>query len=169
MITPGDPAMSDELKRCPFCDEEIRVNALICKHCRQWMPGYTYESAIRDLVIAKQVTDRNIIEAVESQSREEQLEIALNWAKGDKSVSLQRADLAAQNLSGIDLSGADLSEADLRETDLSQANLKEAVLTKANLFRANLKGANLRKANLTEASLRDADLERAEFSGAKLL
>ncbi|NJN96636.1 MAG: hypothetical protein HC875_22250 [Anaerolineales bacterium] len=43
--------MSDELKRCPFCDEEIRIKALICKHCGQWMPGYAYESAIRDLVL----------------------------------------------------------------------------------------------------------------------
>jgi hypothetical protein len=40
---------SNEYKRCPFCDEEIRVKAVICKHCHQWMPGYTYD--IEEIVL----------------------------------------------------------------------------------------------------------------------
>ena len=36
--------MSEEMKHCPFCDEEIRASAIFCKHCKQWMPGYSYDS-----------------------------------------------------------------------------------------------------------------------------
>ncbi|RME75383.1 MAG: pentapeptide repeat-containing protein, partial [Chloroflexi bacterium] len=140
--TPPEP--NDELKRCPFCDELIRVKAVICKHCHQWMPGYTYESAIRDLVIQKQVTESRVADEPAALSREEQYEIARNWAKRGRQESLRGFDLSVQDLSGVDLSGADLREAELSEADLSGANLSEANLSGANLFRANLRTANLK-------------------------
>ena len=31
--------MSDDTKRCPFCDEDIRVNARVCKHCNRDVDG----------------------------------------------------------------------------------------------------------------------------------
>lgn len=161
---------TSETKRCPFCDEEIRLKALVCKHCRQWMPGYTYESAIRDLIIDKQVTEIQASTIKEDlETREGQLELALKWAVSDRSLSLKGFDLAARDLRGIDFSGADLQEANLSESDLSGAKLNEANLTKTNLFRANLKGAKLRKARLKETYLREANLEQADLSGSSLL
>ncbi|MFN8457362.1 MAG: hypothetical protein U0401_22345 [Anaerolineae bacterium] len=91
--------MSDEFKRCPFCDEEIRLKALICKHCGQWLPGYSYESAIRDLVLQKQVTERKAVEVVEVRTREEQLQVVLNWAASDRKSCAKALTSASQNLS----------------------------------------------------------------------
>ena len=165
-----DDAQPNETKRCPFCDEEIRIKAVICKHCRQWMPGYTYESAIRDLVIQNQVTVREVSTVEEDmKSREGQRKLALAWAAGDKTLSFQGFDLSAQDLKGIDLSGADVRGTDIRETDLSGANLSGAKLSKANLFRSNLARANLRKIKLTDAYLRDANVEYDDLSGRRLL
>jgi uncharacterized protein YjbI with pentapeptide repeats len=165
----GDFSMSDdETKRCPFCDEEIRFKAIICKHCHQWLPGYTYESAIRDLVIQKQVTERTLIDVPKGLSREDQLKIARTWAKNGRQGSLKGFDLSVQDLSGVDLSGADLRGANFSEADLSGANLSEADLRKANLFRANLRTVNLKQARLHEAYLREAMLEYVDLSNSKL-
>ena len=164
------PDQLNELKRCPFCDEEIRLKAVICKHCRQWMPGYTYESAIRDLIISKQVTEREISTVEEDvQTRHGQLKLALVWGQSDKTISLRGFDLSAQKMTGVNLSGADLSGADLKEADLSKANLQGANLTRANLFRTNLRGANLKNAKFTEAYMREVVLEHANLSGSSLL
>ncbi len=164
-----DDMISDELKRCPFCDEEIRIKAVVCKHCQQWLPGYTYESAIRDLVIQKQVTETISTKEEDMQSRQGQLKWALGWAGSDKRVSFRGFDLSAQDLKGIDLSGADLRGANFRESNLGGANLAGANLTKANLFRVNLKRANLRKAKFTDAYMREAIFEYVDLSGGSLL
>ena len=74
----------EELKRCPFCDEPIRVKAVICKHCHQWLPGYSYESAIRDLVIQKQTSQPQLVDTPEVLTREQRYDIARNWAKRGK-------------------------------------------------------------------------------------
>ena len=26
-----------EFKKCPYCDEEIKINAKKCKHCGEWL------------------------------------------------------------------------------------------------------------------------------------
>jgi uncharacterized protein YjbI with pentapeptide repeats len=157
--------MPEEMKRCPFCDEDIRSTAIFCKHCKQWMPGYSYDSAVRDLVLDKQGAGVDTVELSRT-SRAEQLAAAMAWAKGDKTQSLRGLDLSIQNLSGVDFNGADLSETDFRDTDLSGANLSGANLSKANLYNTNLYGANLEKANLTETYAREANLSKANLSGA---
>jgi hypothetical protein len=159
----------DETKRCPFCDEEIRVRAVICKHCHQWMPGYTYESAIRDLVIEKQVTQTTLTTIQQDKrSRLEQLQLVKKWAAAGRVAPLRGFDLSAQNLRGIDLAGADLRGSDLREADLSQANLEGANLSKTNMFRASLEGSNLQKAKLPQAYMREVNLTGANLTGASL-
>jgi len=158
--------MSEAMKRCPFCDEEIRESAIFCKHCKQWMPGYSYEGAVRDLVVEKQTASPAESIELSRTSREQQLAAVKAWADGDKTQSLRGIDLSIQNLSGLDLSGADLSETDFRDADLSGINLSGANLTKANLYSANLRGANLEKANLTDAYAREVILEKANLTGA---
>ena len=148
---------TEEIKHCPFCDEEIRTKAVICKHCGQWMPGYSYESAIRDLVIQKQVTEIEISSLEEDmKSREGQLKLALEWTVGSKLISFKGFDLSAQELKGVDLSGADLSESNLREADLSGANLQSANLTDAKLWSSDLSETNLQFANLSGVKLSGA-------------
>ncbi len=106
-------------------------------------------------------------------SREEQYQIAVNWARTGREESLTRFDLSKTdlriiNLAGVNLSVANLSKANLRRTDLSKANLSEADLRKADLQEANLLEADLRGANLGEADLRGANLGEADLRGANL-
>ena len=55
------------------------------------MPGYTYESAIRDLVIGKQVTERNITSIEEDmKTREGQLRLAKGWSTSEQNSVVSR-------------------------------------------------------------------------------
>jgi hypothetical protein len=35
----------DELRQCPYCAETIRIEAVICKHCRKELPAVNLESS----------------------------------------------------------------------------------------------------------------------------
>ncbi len=50
--------MAEGYKRCPYCDEEIRVNAIKCKHCGSFLAepasaGVIRQTAIREALIAR--------------------------------------------------------------------------------------------------------------------
>jgi len=50
--------MSEPTKRCPFCDEEIRVNAIKCKHCGSTLPDAAgmaafSKTAVRQALMAR--------------------------------------------------------------------------------------------------------------------
>lgn len=50
--------MTEGYKRCPYCDEEIRVNAIKCKHCGSFLTepvsaGAIRQTAIREALMAR--------------------------------------------------------------------------------------------------------------------
>ena len=105
--------------------------------------------------------------------RDQQYQIALNWADDGRKVKLSRFDLSNTDLRLVDLKGAnlsltDFSQADLYGADLQNADLRLTTFKSANLGGADLRGADLREANLREANLRGADLRGANLKEAKL-
>src|ERR1700704_4539797 len=75
----------------------------------------------------------------------------------------QRARLDRANLAAADLSGSSLFRA-----TLTRAHLKGAKLIKANLNLIDAKGADLEGADLTQALLFEADFSGANLAGAYL-
>lgn len=134
----------------------------------------------------KQVNDSDLLHssAEDSLLREQQYQVACQWAANGRKENLSRfnlshtdlravdfirVNLSLANLNGADLRRANLTKADLRMADLSLANLQEAQLVSGvDLTEANLTNANLSNANLTGADLTKANLIGANFDGANL-
>lgn len=38
--------MTDKTKVCPYCSEEININAIKCKHCGEWMNSNNYRNPV---------------------------------------------------------------------------------------------------------------------------
>ena len=36
--------MSDITKSCPYCAEEIKLAAIVCKHCKRELPGFKVQN-----------------------------------------------------------------------------------------------------------------------------
>jgi WD40 repeat protein/uncharacterized protein YjbI with pentapeptide repeats/cellulose biosynthesis protein BcsQ len=79
-------------------------------------------------------------------------------------VDLSRADLESVWLQGADLMGADLTAATLTLSNLSEANLTGASAAQADFIGSNLSRAYLNGATLAAASLASADLDHADLT-----
>lgn len=181
-----------DTKECPFCAETIKAKAKKCKHCGEFMPGFSRADTLRQLGDSVRGDKMDIGDvkdaggvAVGRQAQALQsgdIGGSLIQAQGDVTLGKDlreeqfrlalnwdgRSSLRSFDLSQRDLSEVVLAQADLRGADLSGANLYQADLRGAQLEKANLRGAKLNRANLGEAKLYKADLSGATIAFASL-
>ncbi len=173
-----------ETKDCPFCGEIVKAQAKKCKHCGEFLDGYTRDAVWNEIntcggaVVGKDVKpgrdfvgrDQFNAETITlgKDKRNEQYQIVLNW---DGKIRLRGFDLSKQNLSDLNLAKADLRGTDLHGANLSKANLTGADLTvtdlsEAYLLQADLSGSHLNRADLTSTNLFGTNLDEANLTQA---